>query len=50
MMNRITHVSVRSARDMSASSFIIGALREDIKADRVSPEPCTTSFPGPGIE
>ena len=33
-MNRMTHVSVRSARDMSASSFLIGALGEDIKAYR----------------
>jgi len=33
-MNRMTHVSVRSARDMSASSFLIGALGEDIKDDR----------------
>ena len=30
----MTHASVRPARDMSASFFLIGALSDDIKADR----------------
>ena len=33
-MNRMTHASVSPARDMSASFFLIGALSDDIKADR----------------
>ncbi len=49
-MNRMTHVSVRSARDISASSILIGALRENIKADRPGPTLRRLAVFGPGIE